>query len=1466
MSKINSIRIINLNYNYNGIRIDDETFHLGGESTLLSLRNGGGKSVLVQMLIAPFVHKRYRDSKDRKFSSYFTTNKPTLIMVEWKLDGNSGYVLTGMMVRKSQEIKEDDNYNDLDIIQFIHEYRGENQYDIKNIPFIDTNDDNMVLKSFSSCKALLESLKLDKSYKFYLYDMNNSNSARNYYDKLEEYQIYYKEWESIVKKVNYKESGLSELFINAKDEAGLIEGWFLPAIEDKLNKGKNRIDEFRDILSKYIKQYKDNKSKIDQKDIIILFKEETKGVLELAEVLKLDLENKACKENHIANLIMELSNLKEILESEKVNLIDNMNELDESIKKIEYEELSFKIYGLEDEKQVLENKLVSIEELIDKKDSNKNELTKKKNIQICAKIYKSYKDASRDVQEQENRLEIKKEKDKDRAPERDALGYTLKCHYENEKSQLESEIKSIENKIKKNKEIVEQIKSKKNNLENKEKEEIKREAELETLIKSYDEAELKFNRLYNEDLRRNMLQEYEDESLNLKLKRLCGEIEKIEVNIAKLKTAYQDNLDNLKDYSRMLQEKESEKGEITEAIKGIEEKIKAFDSELEERKTIIRYIELTEDKLFKTEDIITLIQKKKDKIGSIIKDLEGQLEGLKKEYNRLKSGRTLELPKDFEEALDNEGLHFVYGMEWLKRNNKNPEENKALVENNPFIPYSLIMSELEINSLRLGDLNIYTSFPIPIVKRESLEMSLSEERALIQNNHMVNFYILFNNNLLDEVELQRILDEIQGEIDKIAFSIETRDIDLKNYDTRLNTIKYQKVNERDYNNIKKELQSKENQLKDYEEELRDIRHKEFELNNLQNTIQSSLDKSKVTLDEYKRKQADLKELCDKYETNLKYRKDKIIATNNIAKIKGELKLIVENMNDLGEFKDNAQDSRRDMISRLKDIYSKYQQYSIYKEAKIIEKDIEDAEAKFIALTTEINSELKDIEQAYEKAKYWFKEYEDELTDTSNKLKIKEEEYIDEIYDKFLVETYELEISRIEGDLKYLRDNKSDLKTKIAVKGNEISTEHKSLQQSSYADLMPRNEIIITDFRKRKEERHDELKSLRLKLEQVDKKLEDYSVNLSNLAEYSELSLTEKLGIDGELKSLNRDGLDKYRGTLIRDYRNIKDDLNKLTNQLSLDLDKVLRNEAFKDDFFRRPLNTLSTLIENPVEFIEQLGTTIKAYDDLMAKLEVDIAMIEKEKERVIEMLLEYVEDIHKNIGKIDKNSSIKIRDRSIKMLRINQPDWENELYSYRTRLKDMIENLTISGINRLDNNDNIDELISISINTKNLYNTVVGINNVEIKLYKIEAEREVPIKWAEVAKNSGGEGFLSAFVVLSSLLSFMRRDETDIFAEIEEGKVLLMDNPFAQTNSSHLLNPLMDIANKSNTQLVCFTGLGGESIYNCFDNIYVLNLISSKLRKGMQYLKGEHTKGEDYEAMVTSQVKTEDGEQMGFLF
>ena len=65
MSKINAVRFINLNYNNNAMKINDECMQFSGKSTLLSLRNGGGKTVLVQMMTAPFVHRGKQKTTDR---------------------------------------------------------------------------------------------------------------------------------------------------------------------------------------------------------------------------------------------------------------------------------------------------------------------------------------------------------------------------------------------------------------------------------------------------------------------------------------------------------------------------------------------------------------------------------------------------------------------------------------------------------------------------------------------------------------------------------------------------------------------------------------------------------------------------------------------------------------------------------------------------------------------------------------------------------------------------------------------------------------------------------------------------------------------------------------------------------------------------------------------------------------------------------------------------------------------------------------------------------------------------------------------------------------------------------------------------------------------------------------------------------------------------------------------------------
>ena len=341
----------------------------------------------------------------------------------------------------------------------------------------------------------------------------------------------------------------------------------------------------------------------------------------------------------------------------------------------------------------------------------------------------------------------------------------------------------------------------------------------------------------------------------------------------------------------------------------------------------------------------------------------------------------------------------------------------------------------------------------------------------------------------------------------------------------------------------------------------------------------------------------------------------------------------------------------------------------------------------------------------------------------------------------------------------------------------------------------------------------------------------------------------------KLARLSEEELNSCQGRLRRDLRRYTEEREEQKRQTEGLLRELSLKECYQDDFFRKGFNNLLALTGHVPDLKEQLGTLLSSYDTIQKKLEVDLGNIGKERKNVEEILLDYVKDIDDNMRQIDKNSSISVRGRSLRMLKINVPDWEENRELYQKRIQDFTESFLKWGMEAAEKNQNVDELLGKLITTKKLYDDVVNIRNIGIRLYKIEAEREVPISWAEVSANSGGEGFLSAFVILSSLLSYMRRDEADLFAAGEEGKVLIMDNPFAQTNAVHLLKPLMDMARKTNTQLICLSGLGGDSIYNRFDNIYVLNVVSSS--RGMHYLKSEHIKGEDSKKVVLSQFRTE---------
>lgn len=71
---------------------------------------------------------------------------------------------------------------------------------------------------------------------------------------------------------------------------------------------------------------------------------------------------------------------------------------------------------------------------------------------------------------------------------------------------------------------------------------------------------------------------------------------------------------------------------------------------------------------------------------------------------------------------------------------------------------------------------------------------------------------------------------------------------------------------------------------------------------------------------------------------------------------------------------------------------------------------------------------------------------------------------------------------------------------------------------------------------------------------------------------------------------------------------------------------------------------------------------------------------------------------------------------------------------YHQRLDDLISELTQKGVEIYEKNENSAEYIGTRITTKNIYDATVGISNIQIKLYKIEEQREYPITWQKLPR------------------------------------------------------------------------------------------------------------------------------------
>ena len=1486
MSKINAVRFINLNYNNNAMKINDECMQFSGKSTLLSLRNGGGKTVLVQMMTAPFVHRGKQKTKDRPFESYFTTAKPSFILVEWLLDGGAGYVLTGLMVRKNQEISEEKT-DALEMMAIISEYKEPCMQDIHHLPVVEQNEKTMKLKSYNSCRKLFEDYKKDKKLSFFCYDMSSPAQSRQYFYKLMEYQINYKEWETIIRKVNVKESGLSELFSDCRTEKELVEKWFLEAVESKLNKEENKVKNFQEILEKYAGKYKNIKEQLKRRDAIQKFKEAAEEIQINAEDFLVKEGEKIEQEKVIAAFIARLNVLYEEAEIERERQEEGRKKLQEELEFLKYEQLSCEFHEKNREKR----NHASNREMIDlEKESllrKQEKIQKKVHVFLCAKQQEMVNEDKQEWEIRKEKAAISRTKEENLEPERNRIGGQLSGYYEYRLSDNKEKQEAIKKQKLQIRKDISQQKDILNEYREKTKKITESKGSFRSLVRGYDNIEIKYNSNYRENLSRNILGVYEAGMLDIKQEMYDKEQKKSIQENKEQKEKFENTTEEIHRTERAIEEKREKYFQKDSDIKQAEKEKKGYEQELEERKDILKYLELPEEKLFAREEILHKAKIKMQELSSRRRTLEKKEDALQKEYKLLVSGRVMELPDNLKEEFEKLDVPVVYGMEWLKKNGFTEKKNKEIVSQNPFLPYALILTRQELKKLAERNGETYTSFPVPIIERENLESIKLDRTQSFVKMQDIHFYILFNENLLDEEKMEIMIGQKQKDIADIRETMQICKNEYEDYFHRFDVIKRQAVTKENWDKIQKKLQKLEKEKEDIFQNIQQARDTKQSLKKNFEILQKTLRELEKKIESQAARQRAFKELRTAYAEYEENNKKLQEYEREEERLENRQHLTEEKISQLEENYRELSGQENSLFREEESIQNSCQKFAAYKEinrnvkagkllgvdstlrtdnnsgVKIIpsEEEVLKLEARYEAVTADISQELKELELEEEKALTRYHKSFGELRELCQKYNLKNSEWQNIIYDKREQLYQEAELEDYDKKIERKANLLNEEDKKIGILNSQLEGILKQIvSECGKGNPLEEEKISQKDLESAKNQTKYQLSELERKIAFSEKAIQKYRENLTALSEYNNFSADEEIHFEQDFKKMSEKELRDFKGMLIRDYNDIIRCVQKCRETLAQTLNKIARQEAFQDASYKTPLENMLKVCDNAAKVLRQLNITLESYDSLMKQLEVDISLVETEKKNVTELLEDYVQNIHKNLEKIGRNSTIKIREKSIKMLKVILPVWEDNEKLYSLRLSDLVDEITEEGIRLFENNENAQEYIGRKVTSKNLYDTVVGTGNVQIQLYKIEEQREQQISWNQVAKNSGGEGFLSAFVILSSLLDYMRKDDSDIFMDKNEGKVLLMDNPFAQTNAEHLLKPLMNLADKTNTQLICLTGLGGESIYNRFDNIYVLNLIEAHLRNGIQYLRPEHKKGEEVkvETILPTHIEVEE--------
>ncbi len=1415
MPQISKIRIVNFQYNDGKRLIADELFDFESENKgpsdiLINLANGGGKSVLVQLMMQPIIPKA--KVAGRRIESFFTkASDHCYVAIEWVLDESKMKLMTGIAMAASDSSSNSDLERGFQIkyYTFISSYRDyRDHYDIVSLPLSRKENGRFIPASFDEIRNLAKKSggKLDRY---------SSDDSPKWAERLSQYGIIQNEWR-MIEDLNSNEDGLSKYFSNLKTSDAVIDKLIIPRIENKENRYASRDDSsLETMLISYAKQFSKQQDTIKERDVCFGFH----GMLEKTKTEAEELWKNNDSLEKCIGLLFAYSDALEaeiIAHKEKSEALSKeKSELNETIRHIKWEKVSLDYYACKETFEIETTSLNEAKEVLSTTEKKLDEAKKRLLLIECAYYYEQLRGLENQIAAINTEI-ANRESNSESSDKLASLKYSAYIAITTEiqrispkiaslttkKEDLKSSIQTIESRLDEIKRAIEIAREKKN----------KSEAIYDKQVKDDDEIakEIGFSAV------RMLDRKYQESDLDDWKQVLHGKEQSL---LERISIANRDiqSIEERKDMlPNEISDAEFQLNSIKDEIERLSAEIKEYEKSKDSVSEVYSKHSLSMELLY-TDHAESFLTNQISDAQATLTDIIKRIEMTEEAISAIHRG-TLHISKITSDYLDGTGLRYISFEKYILRQQMEGllsiDECQQILEKYPFAAYGIIIDEKDIETLYQDADGQWLPSLIPIFTASNINQIIRGEAAVFSSLSAYS-----KEYFLDSSGFEARTQNTLGEQFHRKAILEER---IASLNADLEVVKSFLIYDVGWEQRTRSQKTKlENQSLEQQARVKELKQEQTELKERVNRIREEEKSLTVELNATRNSISEFEKLIFKLEMENKLYRDYEISmqefrrvTNDLEKQNAEKNSLDEQFHDVTELLlelKTSDQALREGLAKVQDA----------PEAETILDEWSALLAQYSKLLEAQNADIKLLSD--EKA--MLQNSKDEKEKELLKRNCNQNEYKELIYSALLeAEATEdvntIELSYKKADIEYNKRNRSQGKAETAFQ----NAQNKLTEFDGEA--LPLNEIgkafdsRITEAEKRISDIDSDINVLdnkRSQLQKIQGKTESVVEQHIRPTKYANIVLEKDYS--AQLNSLIGQISDWNRSIAAR-KQDIEDNLKKMalefgskSTDISLairSMQELLSNDDIKGDRY--------------YTLCEHIDTNMHIAELRISQIDTDLEEFNKTKSDLIHQCVIQGKQIYEGLLQLSNNSKVRIQDGRRQMIKFDIPDSVDENIANTLIAAEIEKGASEIAVKTLEDSNAESEFRKIAariVGSQRLLRQYINQENIVLKAYKIDRNPNNSgyRTWEQTQiNNSGAEKFVVYFAVILALMTYTRNRQDDLGGK-NNRSVLILDNPFGPISSKHVLEPMFEISRNYRVQMICLSDNSKSDVVSCFDNV-----------------------------------------------